>query len=88
MKLANYTPHSRIYRILTLSILMFGLISQGTAFGSLMTARRISRGPAKAFAVNSDAVVREWSRSAFRYPFAPSISATRQWRSTVRCSRR
>ena len=67
MKKMTYNPQASIYRILTLSILIVGLITEGVAFGSIKTTAKTSRGSAKAVGISTgDAIVLEWNDIATR----------------------
>ena len=77
MRRINCINRDRICRTLGLSILMFGLITQGMAF-SMSPASRTSRGPANAVTDTSDDVVLEWNDIAVsRLPAGPPFPTGR-----------
>ena len=58
MRKMNLNTPARIFRILPLSILILGIITQGMAYG-------VRPAPSKAVVGTSDAVVREWNEIAY-----------------------
>lgn len=77
MKTTNWNTRAKIYKILPLSVLIFGLITQGMAFGAVKGSTASRRSAA---VVNTDdGIVLEWNEIAIRkiLPNGPPFTAAR-----------
>ena len=79
MKKTTRSTHNRIFTVLTFSILMFGMIIQGMAFGNVTAAARTARRRAPIVVPTRDNIVREWNEIAINaiLPNGPPFTGAR-----------